>query len=241
MKKLPAGTTLVLPATDMVLGILDRMETFAAKPGRELFAEMLAYKPVTKDSVQGINRISVAELVKAIYLDLIQESSQWAKIAGLVNFYDDQWKRMVKDWDEKVSKKLENQLFTEVIRDAYDEIHDWLNHFDDGDPSWHVWYVRRLGLDIMIEKGPDYRILDWERRMKAGADYLKAQEAGEIMPTEAWLPDAEGRRFAELLTKQQSEASPLGKSTIDEMDKAQKKARRPRPLSRHGYRRSGSL
>lgn len=241
MNKLPAGTTLVLPGADMVLGILDRMEIFAAKPGRELFAEMLAYKPVSKDQIQGINRISVAELLKAIYLDLLQETSKWAKIAGPQDYTENQWKRMVKGWDDKVSKKLENQLFAEVIRDAYEEIHDWLNQFDSGDPSWHVWYVRRHGLDTVLEKGPDYRILDWERRMKAGADYLKAQEQGDQLPPEAWQPDAEGRRFAELLTQQQSEASPLGKSSIDEMDKVAKKARRVRPSGRHGYRRSGSL
>lgn len=239
MNKLPAGTTLVLPAADMVLGILERMEIFAAKPGRELFAEMMAHKPVTTDSTQGINRITVAELVKALYIDLLQESSKWAKFAGHIDNYETQWKKMVRGWDDNVSKKLENQLFTEVIRDAYDEIHDWLNEFDDGDPSWHVWYVRRLGLDIMIEKGQDYRILDWERRMKAAADHLKAEEAGEQMPPEAWVPDAEARRFAELLTQQQAEASPLGKSTIDAMDGAKRKARRP--AGRHGYRRTGRL
>lgn len=245
MKKLPAGTTLVLPGIDLVLGILDRMEDFAAQPGRELFAEMLAYKPVSsKDSVRGINRTSVAELVAAIYLDLLQETSQWAKIAGYENNTDKQWIRMVRGWSDKVSKKLENQLFKDVIQDAYEEIHDWLNEFDDGDPSWHVWYVRPVGLDIMIEKGQDFRILDWERRMKAGADYIAAQEAGETMPTEAWAPDADGRRFAELLTQQQREASPLGKSSIDEMDGQKKKARsraRTRPQSRHGYRRSNAL
>lgn len=241
MKKLPAGTTLVLPATDLVLGILDRMEAFAAEPGRQLFAEMLAYKPVSKnDPVQGINRISVADLVKAMYLELLQETSQWAKIAGTENYVDRQWASMVRDWNDNVSKKLENQLFTEVIREAYEQIHDWLNEFDDADPNWHVWYVRRLGLDILIEKGPDYRILDWERRMRAGAEHLKSQEQGEDLPSEAWLPDAEGRRFAELLTRQQREASPLGKSTIDEMDKARKQ-KRPRIPARLRYRNSGSL
>jgi hypothetical protein len=242
MKKLPTGTTLVLPAVDMVMGILDRMEIFAAQPGRELFAEMLAYKPVPQDNVQGINRVSVAELVTAIYLDLLQETSKWAKIAGYVNHTEKQWTRMVRGWDDNVDQKLENQLFADVIQEAYEDIHDWVLEFDDGDPTWHVWYVRRLGFDILLEKGPDYRILDWERRMKAGADYIKGQEAGETMPSEAWFPDDEGRRFAELLTQQQKEASPLGKSSIDEMDGVQKKARaraRLRQAGRQGFRRSG--
>lgn len=252
MKKLSAGTLLVLPATDMVMGILDRMEIFAEKPGRELFAEMMAYKPGPKDTICGINRNSVGDLVKAIYLELLQESSEWAKLAGPENYIDNQWKKMVRGWEDNVSRKLENQMFTAVIREAYDEIHDWLNEFDDGEPSWHVWFVRRHGLDIAIEKGPDYRILDWERRMRAGADYLKAQEAGEPLSPEAWVPDAEGRRFAELLTQQQSEASALGKTVTDEMDKAQKQARARNKLNpkrrgalqivgRTSHRKAGTL
>lgn len=218
---------MVLPASDMVLGILERMEDFAAQPGREILRDMLAFKPVPKGKVLGINRVSVAELVKAMYLDLLHETSKWAQLTGHESYVDLQWKRMVHKYDENVDKKLEAQIFSEVIRDAYEEIHDWVLQLDGAEPTWHVWYVRRMGLDIMVEKGPDYRILDWERRMRQGAEHLKAVKAGETekLPKDAWLPDAEGQRFAELLALQQSEGTALGKSSADELDHQQKKRR----------------
>lgn len=241
MKKLPTGAVMVLPASDMVLGILERMEQFAAQPGRDLFRDMLNHKPIPKSGLLGINRVSVAELVKALYLDLLHESSKWAQFSGHVSYTDRQWKRMVHKWDENVDKKLETALFSEVIQEAYEDIHDWVLELDGAEPTWHVWYVRRMGLDIIVEKGPDYRVLDWERRMNAGAEYVKAEEAGEQMPAEAWKPDAEARRYAELLALQQSEESLLGQTSMGELDHQRRKTREGTRARRRSARIYGTL
>ena len=232
MKKILTGTMIIVPGVNMVLDLLDRLEVFAQKPGREVFARMLELKAPPDALVQGINRQTVADLVAALYLDMLQETSKWAQVAGKADHTTAQWKRMVENWTEISTRKLENELFVEVIRDAYEDIHDWLNGFDSGEPSWHVWYVRRLGLDIAIEKGPDFRILDWERRMRAGADHLKAQENGDQLPPEAWLPDEDGKRFAELIQFQSTQPTMLGKSAVDELDNQQRQAKR-RSLQRN--------
>jgi len=33
---------------------------------------------------------------------------------------------------------------------------------------WLVWYTLRLGNDLVVEKGGDFRILDWEQRVSEG-------------------------------------------------------------------------
>lgn len=34
--------------------------------------------------------------------------------------------------------------------------------------TWHVWFMGRIGRDVVIEKGEDFRVLDWTRRMESG-------------------------------------------------------------------------
>lgn len=34
--------------------------------------------------------------------------------------------------------------------------------------TWDIWYTKRLGRDIVLEKGEDYRIMDWTKRYRKG-------------------------------------------------------------------------
>lgn len=45
---------------------------------------------------------------------------------------------------------------------------DDLMRDDVSDPCWRVWHILNLHGDIVLEKGEDYRVLDWERRMSNG-------------------------------------------------------------------------
>lgn len=229
MKKITVGTTLVLPAADMVLGILERAELFSLQPGNELFKTMLEQK-LPHDNVVGINRISVAELVVALYLDQLHGFCKWTPQAGTDFYYDSEMVKLVKGWKD-LSSQQQKAFYTEVIQPAYEEVHDWVLEFDRDQDSWHIWYVRRLGLDVIVEKGTDYRILDWERRMALAADHQRAVDEGETPPEGAWLPDDEAQRFVTLLMQQQKAPSPLGKSTMDALDQkrrelAEKRTRR---------------
>lgn len=33
------------------------------------------------------------------------------------------------------------------------------------DYGWHVWYTRRMGKDMLLERGEDYRIVEFERQV----------------------------------------------------------------------------
>lgn len=34
----------------------------------------------------------------------------------------------------------------------------------DSDAMWLVWHTLRIGMDVILEKGTDFRLLDYERR-----------------------------------------------------------------------------
>lgn len=231
MKKITVGTTLVLPGVEMVLGILERTEYFAMQEGNELFQRMLELK-TPKGRVKGINRITVAELLTALYLDQLHNYCKWTPMSGADQYYEDQIQVMVEGWTG-LGTSHQNAFYQEVVQPAYEEVHDWVNRFEDNEDSWHIWYVRRLGLDVIVEKGPDYRIVDWERRMQLAADHQKMVEEGETLPEGAWVADGEAKRFIELLMRQQKQPTPLGKSVVDELDKQR------RAMSRTGRRARG--
>lgn len=39
---------------------------------------------------------------------------------------------------------------------------------ENTDSMWMVWYTRRLGNDLVLEKGPDYRVVEFERCVLSG-------------------------------------------------------------------------
>jgi hypothetical protein len=237
IKNLPVGCTVVLPATDLVLDVFEKIQEYAKRPGQTLIAHALVIKSsyVDGDLMRGINRSTVAHLIAAMYLDMLNSYAKWSHNQGVEHHFHQQWAKMVEGWESRNSSDEANRLFVEVFRNAYDQIDARVTELLNPKESWNVWYVRRNGLDVLAEKGPDFRILDWERRMRLGTDYLKAKNDGEPIPEQAWLPDEEARRFCELLTTQQARPSMLGQSSVDTLDANESKQRRGRrvgPISR---------
>lgn len=204
MKTFTVGTTLVLPGAETVMGILERAEHFALQPGNELFQEMLELK-IPRGDVFGINRISVANLVVALYLDQLQATSKWLPERNAHEHYELEMYKLVEGWRDLTTAQ-QKAFFSEVVQCAYEDVHDWVLNFDDGQASWHIWYVRRVGLDVIIEKGPDFRIVDWERRMAMAVEHKKLADEGEPLPEGAWLPDEDAMLFVQRQVEKELEA-----------------------------------
>ena len=236
MKKLPPGTTLILPAADLVLDIFDKLQEYGKKPGQIMIAHALTIKPADEDDVIcGINRVSVADLVAAMYLDVLNSNAKWNLHQGEEHHFNQQWIKMIEGRTEKTFPiDMKKELYVQVFRRTFDQVDERLQEYMDTDPSWNVWYARRHGLDVMVEKGSDFRILDWERRILLGSEYQKLKDENEPIPSGAWLPDSDAARFAELLSTQQVRPSPLGKSSIDTYDALQAKEKKSRVQSRRG-------
>lgn len=242
MNNLPIGHGLTVPTSDKVEGILERFQAFAEKPGNEPIAEALKYRPIPNGTNQGINRASITDLVAAMYLDMLHNFSKWNHGGANDEYVQAQLQRMIPQWNEAPSS-MYGRILSEVIKPVDEEVHDWVVWFNPADADWSIWYVRRLGYDVIIVRGEDYRILDWERRMALAKDFVEAEENGETPPSDAWVPDKEARRFVELLKQQQHEPSPLGKTAIDDLDNERIRRRRQlvRTSTARPFRRPGGL
>ena len=57
--------------------------------------------------------------------------------------------------------------FSEVLDEFEQSIMEWVSNFIP-QPTYDIWYLTQFGRDLVIDRGPDFRIVDWERRMKSG-------------------------------------------------------------------------
>lgn len=57
--------------------------------------------------------------------------------------------------------------FREVLDDFELATQEWVANFIP-EPTYDIWYLTQFGRELVIDKGPDFRIVDWERRMKSG-------------------------------------------------------------------------
>lgn len=55
-------------------------------------------------------------------------------------------------------------VLREHVRYVTQQVHDFIGHDD-----WNYYHTTILGPDIVIEKGPDYRVCDWYRMMEEKA------------------------------------------------------------------------
>ncbi|QVD49119.1 hypothetical protein LUCX_49 [Xanthomonas phage vB_XciM_LucasX] len=230
MNNLPPSTVYVVPGIEIVQGLLDRFELYASnekKASHQLVRKMLDHRPLKGDTVQGINFKSVSALVYALYLDAIEQRSHWAALAGPSDAYERQMGKMIAGYSE-APMEFTARVFMDVVDEAEISVEESMRLIEAGGKTWNVWYVRQLGPSIMLEKGPDYRILDWERRMAAAAELID----GEDLPPEAWRPDGEARRFAQLMRKAQTTCTVTGFEASRQLDTTRIKSKPARVTRR---------
>ena len=108
-------------------------------------------------------------LFKALVDDHINTRLRWARDTD--SFIDTAlalipWLDPVSGVDGLNTNRLDAFL-TDIVDDIEVGISECLDN-TIGHNTWMVWTTRRLGYDIAIQRGEDYRILDWERRNRRG-------------------------------------------------------------------------
>ena len=68
---------------------------------------------------------------------------------------------------EQVSEAFD-RFYSEVYDPVLTKINDWLDDLigDDPEDYWRIWHIRQMGRDILIERGIDYRVYEWQRQRK---------------------------------------------------------------------------
>lgn len=76
-------------------------------------------------------------------------------------------KRLFPLWNDGDHASYTSHLLSNLLDEHTLRVEEWVS-FAMKSPTWNVWSLHRLDRDVVFEKGEDYRILDWTRRMESG-------------------------------------------------------------------------
>lgn len=71
-------------------------------------------------------------------------------------------------WDAMSENEFSDQYFTGVLDDVQITIGEWIDRVMPEQRTWNIWYISALNADVILERGDDFRVVDWMRRMKSG-------------------------------------------------------------------------
>ena len=113
-------------------------------------------------------------MVERVLSNELDARSKWAHAKSSEDLFAE-----LMPWTANVPHGPEyEEFYTEVIVRVVKDVNRWIETFLPSafgysgkagvTKTWVVWYVKRMGRDIMVEEGPDFRILDWHERMSSG-------------------------------------------------------------------------
>jgi len=120
-------------------------------------------------------------IVNSLLQDLVDRRCTWKTPAQHLDRTKGVLAVMFPEWNGAQVLALCDHFVNEVIDPLEDELSAWLSNYMSG-AGWHVWTVEEIGSDLVLSKGEDYRVLDWERRMASG------EWKQEYVPDSAPLP-----------------------------------------------------
>lgn len=133
------------------------------EPITYLVSALDEYNKKNKKYPAVASRVMIRKLLIAVVEDRLSERLKWCKrtftlqklLREVAPWYDDHENTDASDtFHDMFVEPLVEQLF------PYEEV------FKYG--PWDVMVTRRLGDDLLITNGGDYRIMDWEKRMSTG-------------------------------------------------------------------------
>ncbi len=124
----------------------------------------------------GVVSLTLEQAIQVIHLamdEALNRRLRWAskqeRVFPYLNTVLSWWDTnlLVMSDDEGGQASFCQDFYSEVLDPHLLQIEDFLDRYV-GYSTWDVWYMRDIVGDIVIEKGTDFRILDWERRMGSG-------------------------------------------------------------------------
>lgn len=121
--------------------------------------------------VENLTDEQCDEIIYALVDDFVTDRLLWAKRQPSFCYHqkvDEVLEGRVKT---RVSKETMKVIRDEFYKDAIDEVWSTIRRILQKalpEDTWHMWWVRKMKHSIVLEKGVDYRIQDWESRMESG-------------------------------------------------------------------------
>lgn len=110
------------------------------------------------------------DITIAILNDVIESKMNWIRgsngndqlIAAVTKHFPD-----FTQSESNSNLHASNHFFSNVIDEAMLACEQIIAHFIP-EATWNIWSLHLFGSDFVLEKGNDYRIVDWTRRMASG-------------------------------------------------------------------------
>jgi hypothetical protein len=157
-------TAYILPTKDAALRLHDSCQMVAARRSNPI---------VTHVPDQQTCRAMVADfmdvLVNAQLLWLRRTDTALDDIVGkYFPLYVEMERAMVQSgYSRQRAQEFARDFYDYVIDPVFEQLQQ-LVHVIIPERTWDIWLTKPLGADIILEKGPDYRIADWTRRKERG-------------------------------------------------------------------------
>lgn len=111
------------------------------------------------------------EICTAMADDLVNNRMQWCRqkdtFMDLIEHHLEWFKFDCDDRRSKKTRAISDLFYTSVIDHVWLTIDSMIGD-TVGSETWTIWHIRKIGSDLLLEKGEDYRVVDWERRMASG-------------------------------------------------------------------------
>lgn len=183
-----------------ITSTIDRMTTHVRVKGREL--QNLGKLPEIPLDPVVLTVTQCAEIIRAIIDDTLNQKMIWVpKIADDNPHLNATMQKFFPQWDgkdEQHASRLPREhaavwreqaviasdhAFHRVIRPVINKINRLIAAAIP-DETWQVWTVRPVGRDVGLLEGQDWRVLDWNRRMRNGEWSLNDAGTSETLDPE---------------------------------------------------------
>lgn len=162
----------IYPLEEITQELEDRYNEFLENGGLALHLD--AHKRGTLPT-----REQWRQYLERVIDDLLNRSLRWAKpsshakqlLSELLPLYSplEDKPRLHKVRRDKIDVNSD-RLATDVLYPIELKVSRWINDAlgDEVENLWRIWSVSKIGTDLVIERGMDYRVYAWERRLKGG-------------------------------------------------------------------------
>jgi hypothetical protein len=135
---------IIIPLQQLRQSLGQRMQTHAEKHGYEKLGRVTDSR--------------LTELLTALTTDFVSARVQHAEPT-------DEYLTLITKLYPHWSKETTDDFYSTVMDDFTVEL---ITKLDDYFPEfeWHMWYQQRVGRDLLLTIGRDYRVVEWERLTK---------------------------------------------------------------------------
>lgn len=112
------------------------------------------------------------DVVHAIVYNYMDGKMNWIKVRH--DRVQSQFEKSFSMFEGILPHGWYDRIFYDIIDDIELQIDQYMNRFIPSS-TWRIYHLRMIGGDTVIERGEDYRVVDWTRRHENGEIKLDDQ------------------------------------------------------------------